>query len=360
MYRHALVTGGAGFVGSYLALSIKRKDPNTQVTALDNLHRRGSELNLGRLKTEGVVFVHADVRSLGDLVAISPQPDLIVECSAEPSAQAGYGGSPEYLIATNLLGCFNCLELARRTKADFIFLSTSRVYPYRMLNGLQFTEQETRFALTAAQELAGASECGISERFPLEGARSLYGMTKLASELMVEDYADAYGFRFVIDRSGLITGPRQMGKIDQGIIALWMAAHYFRKPLRYIGFGGTGKQVRDFIHVDDICDLALEQIQNLDSYNGQVFNVGGGLAGSLSLLETTRLCEEITGNRIDITSDTKTRPADVRIYVTDSRKLASVRGWKPKRDARATLTSIFNWIRDEEDEIQSVLRQQMS
>ena len=118
--------------------------------------------------------------------------------------------------------------------------------------------------------------------------------------------------------------------------------------------------MRDFIHVDDICDLALEQIQNLDSYNGQVFNVGGGLAGSLSLLETTRLCEEITGNRIDITSDTKTRPADVRIYVTDSRKLASVRGWKPKRDARATLTSIFNWIRDEEDEIQSVLRQQMS
>jgi len=360
MYRHALVTGGAGFVGSHLALSLKRKDPNTQVTALDNLHRRGSELNIGRLKTEGVAFVHADVRSLGDLLAISPQPDLIVECSAEPSAQAGYGGSPEYLVNTNLLGCFHCLELARRTKADFIFLSTSRVYPYRMLNGLQFTEQETRFALAAAQELAGASECGISERFPLEGARSLYGMTKLASELMVEEYADAYGFRFVIDRSGLITGPRQMGKTDQGIIALWMAAHYFRKPLRYIGFGGTGKQVRDFIHVDDICDLALEQIQNLDSYNGQVFNVGGGLAASLSLQETTRLCEEITGNHIDIASDSKTRPADVRIYVTDSRKLTSVRGWKPKRDARATLTGIFNWIRDEEDEIQSVLFQQIS
>ena len=360
MYRHALVTGGAGFVGSHLALSVKRKVPGAQVTALDNLHRRGSELNLGRLKSEGVAFIHADVRSLGDLLAISPEPDLILECSAEPSAQAGYGGSPEYLVATNLLGCFNCLELARRTKADFMFLSTSRVYPYRLLNELLFTEQETRFVLAAAQKMAGASECGISERFPLEGARSLYGMTKLAAELMVEEYADAYGFRFVIDRSGVITGPRQMGKTDQGVIALWMAAHYFRKPLRYIGFGGAGKQVRDFIHVDDICDLALEQIQNLDAYSGQIFNVGGGLPASLSLVELTRLCQEITGNHVEITSDSKTRPADVRIYLTDSRKLASVRGWKPKRDARATLTGIFNWIRDDEDAVQSVLLQQMS
>jgi CDP-paratose 2-epimerase len=360
MYKHALVTGGAGFVGSHLALSLKLQFPGAEVTALDNLHRRGSELNLPRLKTAGVAFLQADVRSLGDLLAISPPPDLIVECSAEPSAQAGYGGSPEYLVSTNLLGCFNCLELARRTKADFVFLSTSRVYPYRLLNELRFTEQETRFALAAAQELAGASECGISERFPLDGARSLYGMTKLAAELMVEEYADAYGFRFVIIRCGLITGPRQMGRTDQGVIALWMAAHYFRKPLRYIGFGGAGKQVRDFMHVDDICDLVLEQIQNLDSYHGQIFNAGGGLTASLSLLETTRLCEEITGNHIDIASDSKTRPADVRIYVTDSGKLASVRGWKPKRDARATLAGIFNWIRDEEDEIRSVLLQQVS
>src|SRR5207245_8112728 len=120
MYRHALVTGGAGFVGSHLALSLKRKDPNTQVTALDNLHRRGSELNLGRLKNEGVAFVHADVRSLGDLLALSPQPDLIVECSAEPSAQAGYGGSPEYLVNTNLLVFFTCIEFVCRTEADLI------------------------------------------------------------------------------------------------------------------------------------------------------------------------------------------------------------------------------------------------
>src|SRR5215472_1698665 len=153
MHSHALVTGGAGFVGSHLALALKRSHPGMQVTALDNLHRRGSELNLERLAEGGVAFVRGDVRSPKDLSAIAPAPDLIVECSAEPSAQAGYGGSPEYLVETNLMGCFHCLELARRVKADFIFLSTSRVYPYGLLNALPFEELDTRFALADGQTI---------------------------------------------------------------------------------------------------------------------------------------------------------------------------------------------------------------
>jgi CDP-paratose 2-epimerase len=353
MYSHALVTGGAGFVGSSLALALRRS--GMRVTALDNLRRRGSELNLERLGREGVTFVHGDVRSLEDLTSIAPAPDLILECSAEPSVLAGYGESPEYLVETNLGGCFHCLELARRVKADFIFLSTSRVYPYRPLNELRFVEQETRFALSGDQDVPGASECGIAESFPLEGARSLYGMTKLASELMVAEYADAYDFRFVINRCGLITGPYQMGKTDQGVIALWMAAHYFGKPLQYIGFNGTGKQVRDFIHVDDLCDLVLEQIRNIDVYGNGVFNAGGGLAGSLSLLETTLLCREIAGKRIDIGSKSENRPADVRIYVTDYRKLAGVRGWRPRRDARTTLSDIHQWIQSDEARLKTIL-----
>src|SRR5579863_778718 len=247
MYSHVLVTGGAGFVGSHLALAVKRSAPRTRVTALDNLHRQGSALNIERLTAEGVAFVRGDVRSPQDLAAVAPPPDLILECSAEPSAQAGYGGSPEYLVETNLIGCFHCLELARRAKADCIFLSTSRVYPYGLLNALRFEEQSTRFALMNNQTIAGVSEHGISEEFPLNGPRSLYGMTKLAAELMVAEYADAYGFRVVINRCGLITGPHQMGKADQGVLALWVAAHYFGKSLTYIGFGGAGKQVRDFL-----------------------------------------------------------------------------------------------------------------
>ena len=342
-------------MGSNLALALKKAFPQTKVTAFDNLHRRGSELNLNRLAEAGVTFVHGDIRSLGDLTSLPEAPDLIVECSAEPSVLAGYSGSPEYVIDTNLTGCYHCLELARRVHADFVFISTSRVYPYRRLNELAYEERPGRFHLSAHQTLPGASEAGVSEDFPLDGARSFYGMTKLAGEMMVLEYADACGFRCLIDRCGILTGPWQMARADQGVIALWMAAHYFRRNLSYIGFDGTGRQVRDFLHIDDFCDLLLEQIANLDTYHGRLFNVGGGLDFSLSLKETTRLCEEITGNRIAIAQVAETRPADVRIYLTDHRRLSAIKGWQPRRDARTTLTDIFHWIRSAEAQIKHTL-----
>src|SRR5579871_3000123 len=143
-HNRVLVTGGAGFVGSTVALALKKNNPAAQVIAFDSLHRRGSELNLERLREGGVGFTHGDIRSLSDLTSLAQPPDLIVECSAEPSAQAGYGGSPEYLIDTNLIGCYHCLELARRAKSDFVFISTSRVYPYRALNELAFVETADR------------------------------------------------------------------------------------------------------------------------------------------------------------------------------------------------------------------------
>src|SRR5450631_3276913 len=355
IHQRILVTGGAGFVGSSVALALRNAHPQTKVTAFDNLHRRGSELNLARLREAGVAFVHGDIRSLSDLTTLPEAPDLIVECSAEPSAQAGYGGSPEYLIDTNLLGCYHCLELARRIHADFVFISTSRVYPYRRLNELAYEETPERFQLAAEQTVPGASGRGVSEDFPLDGARSLYGMTKLAGELMVAEYADAYGIRYLIDSCGVLTGPWQMAKSDQGVIALWMAAHYFRRNLSYIGFDGSGRQVRDFLHIDDFCALLLEQIGDFETYQGRLWNVGGGLPFSLSLLETTRLCEEITGNRLQIAPVAETRPADVRIYLTDHRRLSAVNGWQPQRDAHTTLTDIFNWIRDSEDLVKHAL-----
>jgi CDP-paratose 2-epimerase len=355
MYDCILITGGAGFVGSTLAIALKQCFPDVRLLVLDNLHRRGSELNLTRLVRAGARFVHGDIRSPEDLLVLLPEaPGLIIECSAEPSAQAGYGGSPEYVIRTNLVGCFHCLELARYARADVIFISTSRVYPFEALNNLPFVEEETRFTLATEQTTAGTSATGISEAFPLAGARSLYGMTKLAAELMVEEYADAYGLKFIVNRCGLLTGPWQMAKSDQGVIALWMAAHYFRRGLSYIGFEGTGKQVRDVLHIDDFCDLLVDQIQHFTLYSGQCYNVGGGLGNSLSLQETTRLCEAITGNTIPLSSSAATRPADVRLYISDYRLISSVNGWRPRRDTRATLTDIFDWLRAEETQVQSL------
>jgi CDP-paratose 2-epimerase len=352
MYDCILITGGAGFVGSTLAITLKQRFRDVRLIVLDNLHRRGSELNLARLAQADVRFVHGDIRAREDVLALVPEaPGLLIECSAEPSAQAGYSGSPEYVIQTNLMGCFHCLELARQTKADVIFISTSRVYPFEALNNLPFIEEETRFTLTAEQTTAGASAAGISEAFPLTGARSLYGMTKLAAELMVEEYADAYGLRYMINRCGLLTGPWQMAKSDQGVMALWMAAHYFRRGLSYIGFQGTGKQVRDVLHIDDFCDLLVDQIQYFALYRGRSYNVGGGLGNSLSLQETTRLCAEITGNTIPLASSVATRPADVRLYISDHRLISSINSWQPRQDAYCTLTDIFNWLRAEETQL---------
>ena len=139
MFR-VLVTGGAGFVGANLALALARAHADWEVVALDNLYRRGSELNLPRLREGGVRFVHGDVRAPADLAAVG-DVQAIVECSAEPSVMAGTGGdAPDYLVQTNLLGAYHCLELARRHDAQLVFLSTSRVYPVAPLQGLALNE----------------------------------------------------------------------------------------------------------------------------------------------------------------------------------------------------------------------------
>ena len=144
---------------------------------------------------------------------------------------------------------------------------------------------------------------------------------KLAAELMIEEFADAYNLRYAINRCGLIAGPWQMGKVDQGVVALWLAAHVFERPLRYIGFGGQGKQVRDVLHVDDLAELVASQAGCMQRFHGLTLNVGGGLDFSLSLQELTAECEQLTGRRIEIGSEPAERPADLRIYVTDARKI---------------------------------------
>jgi CDP-paratose 2-epimerase len=348
-----LVTGGAGFVGSAMALGLKASYPESRVIALDNLKRRGSELNLQRFREVDVEFVHGDIRNPEDLDPQLLSPNLILECSAEPSVLAGYS-SPGYVLQTNLVGTINCLELARKTKADFIFFSTSRVYPIEKICQLKYVETETRFQLID-QKVPGASAAGIAEDFPLEGARSLYGATKLASELLITEYATAYGLRAVINRCGVLTGPWQMGKADQGVFALWMLAHYFERSLKYIGFGGSGKQVRDFLHVADLVDLVRLQLQQLDQVQGEVFNVGGGAGNALSLLETTRLCQDISGCTISVEASNEERPGDIPIFITDIGKVASRLGWQPQRDAHQTLTDIYQWIDQQAAVLQKIL-----
>jgi CDP-paratose 2-epimerase len=342
-----LVTGGAGFIGANVAIGLALRHPDWQIDGLDNLHRRGAELNLPRLREAGVGFIHGDIRLPGDL----PGPgelDALVECSAEPSALAGIDGSPDYVVQSNLVGAYNCLELARRTGAYLVFLSTSRVYPVAQLGGLALDETATRYELAGEQAVPGASAAGIAESFPLAGARTLYGTTKLAAELLIEEYRAAYGLRAVIDRCGVVAGPWQMGKVDQGVFTYWVLAHHFRRSLKYIGFGGAGKQVRDLLHVEDLVALLDEQLADQPRWDGVTANVGGGADCSLSLLETTALCEEITGNAVEITPEPETRPGDVPVYISDCRRLYGHTGWRPTRSSRDVLADIHAWVRSNE------------
>ena len=240
MSRTILITGGAGFAGSNLAFFLKQTAPKDRIICLDNLRRRGSELNLPKLQAMGIEFLQGDVRQREDLDQAGPI-DALVECSAEPSVHAGLDGNPAYLINSNLIGAVNCFDLAKLHRADVIFLSTSRVYPIPAMKGLPLKEGETRLDLAADAQGIGWSQAGINTDFSLSGHRSLYGASKLSAELLLEEYRQTFGIRAITNRFGVLAGPGQMGKVDQGFIALWAARHVYGGDLSYMGFGGSGK-----------------------------------------------------------------------------------------------------------------------
>ena len=350
-----LITGGAGFVGSNLAIGIKRNNPSYYITCIDNLKRRGSELNVGRLSNENINFCHGDVRNIEDLNKYT-DADLILECSAETAVTAGNDGSSLNIMNTNLYGTINCLELARKNMASLIFLSTSRVYPYKSINQLKYKENKTRFDLLNNQKIPGASILGISESFPLKGARSLYGGSKLASELIIEEYRETFGLKTVINRCGVLTGPWQMGNAEQGVIAHWIASYIFNKPLKYIGFGGNGKQVRDILHIGDLYNLIDYQIHNIDKCDGKQFNVGGGSDNSISLKELNDFVGKALNKQATVNRCYEDRFADIRIYITNNTYVTKVTGLKPEIDLNTILDDIISWIFEYKNELKSFMR----
>lgn len=353
-YKHILITGGAGFVGSNLAVSWAR-DTNARITCLDNLHRRGSELSLSRLNKEGVKFVHGDIRNPSDIDNIGSF-DLLLDCSAEPSVHEGYHSNPNYLIDTNLVGTINCLEAARRYQSDVIYLSTSRVYPIEKLRQLPLELSSDRLIVSPNANGTGWSEAGISIDFSTSGARSIYGATKLCSELLIEEYRSMYGLRCIVNRCGVLCGPWQMGKVDQGFMSLWVSRHFFNETgLSYMGFEGKGHQVRDVLHIQDLYDLIRIQTTQFESLDTFIFNVGGGAKHSVSLKELTLLCQQISGHKIDITSDTNTRDADIPWYITDNSLVEKITGWHATRNVNQIVEDIYRWIEENSSDLSDLL-----
>jgi CDP-paratose 2-epimerase len=343
-----LITGGAGFVGSSLARLFKEHVSSSHVVVFDNLKRRGSELNLPDFKRMGIDFFHGDIRNPFDLDDLTGQFDLCVEASAEPSVHAGTDGqSPVYLLQTNLVGTLNCLEFARRRSRGMIFLSTSRVYAIAALKTIPLQELTTRFEVAADVAQPGLSVLGIREEFPVvgRGFRSLYGSTKLASELFIEEYGENFGLPAIINRCGVIAGAGQFGKTDQGVFTLWVARHLFGRELQYTGFGGTGKQVRDLLHPADLFRLVVLESERLESLQGRLYVVGGGRTNSVSLQEYTNICRRVTGSTVVVLPSPKTTAVDVPWLVMDHTKVTTELGWSPLMSPVDIVEDIASWLK---------------
>jgi CDP-paratose 2-epimerase len=325
-----LITGACGFVGSTLARTWSERGARHTLFGLDNLSRPGSEINRPVLRAHGVTFIHADVRLASDVDAL-PEVDWVVEAAANPSVLAGVGAltSPRQLVEHNLIGTLNMLEFCRRTRAGFLLLSTSRVYSIRQLSRLPVESVNGAFRLAPGADGVGLSPHGIGEAFSTEPPISLYGATKLASEQMALEYGAAFDFPVWINRCGVLAGPGQFGRADQGIFSYWIHSWIRRQPLRYIGFNGTGAQVRDCLHPRDLVPLLERQMAAAPGSECRTMNVSGGQPSAVSLRQCSEWCEDRFGPHT-VSSLDEQRPFDIPWLVLDSRAAHERWAWAPE------------------------------
>ncbi len=319
-----LVTGGCGFIGSNLAIFLKEKIKNVEITSVDNLSRRGSRLNHKRLSQKKIKNFKSDIGKSNKLTRL-PKFDLVIHCAAEPAIEVSRKKVDE-VFNSNLIGTFNVLKKCAKDKSNIIYLSSSRVYAMKNLFKLK-------------------KNGSVREDFNVENSKSIYGFTKLSSELLIKEYSYLHNIKYIINRVALVSGPWQFGKQDQGFVSLWVWRHLNRLKLSYIGFGGTGRQVRDVLHIQDLCELILLQIQKFKKINNKLMNVGGGKRNSLTLLQLTGLSKHVTKNKIKISSVKKTSPYDVPYFVTNTGYVTKLYKWKPKRNLKKIVADLYFWMK---------------
>ncbi len=328
-----LITGGCGFVGSNIACFLKKNLKKAKIFSLDNLIRKGSSENKSRLNRFGIKNFKIDITNFGKINKLK-KFDLIIDCCAEPAIEVSKK-DPDKVFNTNLIGTYNILKKCIKDKSNLIFLSSSRVYSIEELRSLSNT-------LNLRKKISRVKL--IDEKFNTTGPSSLYGFTKLASEKLIMEFFYQTNLKYIINRFGVIAGPWQFGKQDQGFVPLWIAKHFLKKKLKYIGFGGHGNQVRDVIHIDDVCEITLKQIKNLKKINNDIFNIGGGSKSVVSLKKLTELCQKITGNKIPIGSNSITSIFDIPIYVSNNKKIKKTYNWHPKRNIENIVKDIYIWL----------------
>lgn len=297
-------------------------------------------MNVEPLRQRGVKLIHGDLRSSSDLESIG-KIDWIIDAAANPSVLAGVDGATtsRQVIEHNLYGTVNLLELAKKHRAGFILLSTSRVYSVKALAKIPVTVKEDRFEPDGKSSLPqGVSAHGIAENFSTTPPLSLYGSSKLASECVALEYGETFGFPVWINRCGVLAGAGQFGRADQGIFSYWINAYLRRAPLQFIGFDGRGHQTRDCLHPGDLLPVLQKQLSGKTT-SSRIMNFGGGTENSMSLAQLSKWCaQRFAPHRV--AAKTEPRLFDVPWLVMDSRLANESWAWKPAHRLETILDEI--------------------
>ena len=338
-FRSVVIVGGAGFIGSNLAHKLL-ETTDAKVHIFDNLSRSGVGNNLRALqKAAGnstrLQITIGDVRDAAMVERVVRPATEIYHLAAQVAVTTSVS-DPRHDFEVNLLGTFNVLEAARKhgRRPFLLFTSTNKVYGE--MPGRRTVRQATRCAYESIR--------GISEAEPLD-FHSPYGCSKGAADQYVRDYARMYGIPAVVFRMSCIAGARQFGNEDQGWVAHFLYSALQETPLTIYG---DGRQVRDVLCVDDLVRAFAAVRENLPVTAGQIYNVGGGPANTISLIELMALIEDITGARVEYDTADR-RPGDQLVYVTDCSKLRRDTGWEPRLGVRQTVERIYEWWKRNRD-----------
>lgn len=333
-----LITGGCGFLGSNIAAQILKE--GEELLVFDNLYRSGSEQNLNWLRTQGQFqFAHGDIRNTNDvnLTIKEFKPDVIFHLAGQVAMTTSIA-NPRMDFEINALGTLNVLEAVRQHSPDSVIVYSSTNKVYGDLEQWEYQELEKRYFCPDHPQ-------GFDESIPLD-FHSPYGCSKGAGDQYMLDYARIFALRTVVFRHSSIYGGRQFSTYDQGWIgwfcqkALEAKANHQAEPFT---ISGSGKQVRDVLYASDAIACYLAAVEHIDNVKGEVFNIGGGVENSLSLLELFDILEELTGAKLNY-QKIPVRQSDQRIFIADISKATTQLQWKPKVSSREGVSKMLNWL----------------
>lgn len=328
-----LVTGGAGFIGSNLSRRLLAD--GHRVRLFDSLARGGARRNVDWLVDgpggKRLEIIQEDVRDRAAVESAVRSVGHVFHCAGQVAVTTSVE-DPRSDFDINAGGTLNVLEAARRARRPPSVLYTSTNKVYGDLGGLGIAESRWRYRLRTRPE-------GVDEEQPLD-FHSPYGCSKGAADQYVRDYARIYGLRTTVFRMSCIYGPRQFGTEDQGWVAHFVRRAVHRQPVTLFG---SGKQVRDLLYIDDLVEAFLAAATRLETGGGEVFNIGGGPANTLSLLELLELLSKIFGRPLAV-DRAKPRPGDQPAYVSCIDRARERLGWAPATSVKAGLAKLVEWI----------------